>query len=132
MKKLNENELRVLFSVIVGKISEERWRNLEKEIKRGKEWKRLEKLDVELREMNERLIKLNGEWNDLVGVVSREWGVNVSRSGRRGELKGWFVNDLGFGGMGMNNGLWGDLVIMSMGDDDVDVFIEKMVKKWSK
>lgn len=131
MKKVNENELRVLFSVIVNKISEERFRSVEKDLKKDKDWKRMESLDVEMREWNLKLSKMNLEWSELSSRIVSKYGVNVMKGSRSGELKGWFVNEFG-NGMGINSGLWNDLVVMNLGEENVEKMIERMVKKWSK
>jgi seryl-tRNA synthetase len=123
MKKLSMNEMNVLSMEISKRINEKKYESIKGKLEKDVDFKKLEKLNKEVNELNKKLDEKRKLNNELVLKIRNKFNINsVYIDNNSNEIKVMFNN--------LN--VYNDLVLYSIGKElNVDELINKIVEKYS-
>ena len=123
MKKLSMNEMNVLSNEISKRVNEKKYESIKGKLEKDVDYKKLEKLNKELIELNKKLKEKNNLYNELVLKVRNKFNINNVYRDNNNEIKVVFGNNLN---------VYNDLVLYSIGKEiNVEELINKVVEKYS-
>ena len=126
MKKLSSNELNVLSNVIREKINESKGKKISSKLEKDVDFKKLEVINKELRDLSSKMSEKNNEFNELTSKLKVKYGKDedIYFNNVKGKIKVNFNN--------YNNGVYNDLVLLSIGKEvDIESIVNKLVEKYS-
>jgi hypothetical protein len=123
MKKLSMNEMNVLSMEISKRINEKKYESIKGKLEKDVDFKKLEKLNKEVNELNKKLDEKRKLNNELVLKVRNKFNIgSVYIDNNSNEIKVMFNN--------LN--VYNDLVLYSIGKDlNVEELINNIVNKYS-
>jgi hypothetical protein len=123
MKKLSVNEMNVISNEISKRVNEKKYESIKGKLEKDVDYKKLEKLNKELIELNKKLKEKNNLYNELVLKVRNKFNINNVYRDNNNEIKVMFGNNLN---------VYNDLVLYSIGKEiNVEELINKVVEKYS-
>lgn len=123
MKKLSVNEMNVISNEISKRVNEKKYESIKGKLEKDVDYKKLEKLNKELIELNKKLKEKNNLYNELVLKVRIKFNINNVYRDNNNEIKVVFGNNLN---------VYNDLVLYSIGKEiNVEELINKVVEKYS-
>lgn len=123
MKKLSMNEMNVLSIEISKRVNEKKYESIKGKLEKDSDYKKLEKLNKELIDLNKKLKEKNNLYNELVLKVRNKFNINNVYRDNNNEIKVVFGNNLN---------VYNDLVLYSIGKEiNVEELINKVVEKYS-
>jgi hypothetical protein len=123
MKKLSVNEMNVISNEISKRVNEKKYESIKGKLEKDVDYKKLEKLNKELIELNKKLKEKNNLYNELVLKVRNKFNINNVYRDNNNEIKVMFGNNLN---------VYNDLVLYSIGKEiNVEELINKIVEKYS-
>ena len=123
MKKLSMNEMNVLSIEISKRVNEKKYESIKGKLEKDSDYKKLEKLNKELIDLNKKLKEKNNLYNELVLKVRNKFNINNVYRDNNNEIKVMFGNNLN---------VYNDLVLYSIGKEiNVEELINKVVEKYS-
>jgi hypothetical protein len=123
MKKLSVNEMNVISNEISKRVNEKKYESIKGKLERDVDYKKLEKLNKELIDLNKKLKEKNNLYNELVLKVRNKFNINNVYRDNNNEIKVMFGNNLN---------VYNDLVLYSIGKEiNVEELINKVVEKYS-
>jgi type II secretory pathway component PulK len=123
MKKLSVNEMNVISNEISKRVNEKKYESIKGKLEKDVDYKKLEKLNKELIELNKKLKEKNNLYNELVLKVRNKFNINNVYRDNNNEIKVMF---------GDNINVYNDLVLYSIGKEiNVEELINKVVEKYS-
>ena len=123
MKKLSMNEMNVLSIEISKRVNEKKYEKIKGKLEKDVDYKKLEKLNKELIDLNKKLKEKNNLYNELVLKVRNKFNINNVYRDNNNEIKVVFGNNLN---------VYNDLVLYSIGKEiNVEELINKVVEKYS-
>lgn len=125
MAKLNRDQIQVLTETIQNKIGESKMKSLEKKVSGDNEFKKLEKLVEKRNQLNEQVNLIGNEINSLTQILRIKYSLNINYYGK-GVNFSFYDSDL-------YKKIHTEITLKTIGKDfDVEKFIDKMVKEYSK
>ena len=126
MKKLSMSEMNVLSNEISKKVNENKYESIKGKLEKDVDFKKLEKINKEINELNKKVNEKRNLNNELVNKVRNKYNImNVSIDSNN-EIKVMFNNN-GY------NSYYNDIVLYNIGKElNVDELINKLVDKYSK
>ena len=126
MKKLSMSEMNVLSNEISKKVNEIKYESIKGKLEKDVDFKKLEKINKEINELNKKVNEKRNLNNELVNKVRNKYNImNVSIDSNN-EIKVMFNNN-GY------NSYYNDIVLYNIGKElNVDELINKLVDKYSK
>jgi hypothetical protein len=122
MKKLSSNEMNVLSMEISKRINEKKYESIKGKLEKDVDFKKLEKVNKEVNELNKKLDEKRKLNNEIVNKVRSKFNINSVYIDNNNEVKVMFNN--------LN--VYNDLVLYSIGKElNVDELINKIVEKYS-
>jgi vacuolar-type H+-ATPase subunit I/STV1 len=122
MKKLSSNELSVLSNEISKRINEKKYESIKGKLEKDVDFKKLEKLNKEVNELNKKLNEKRSLNNEIVNKVRSKFNINSVYIDNNNEVKVMFNN--------LN--VYNDLVLYSIGKDlNIEELINNIVNKYS-
>jgi len=122
MKKLSSNEMSVLSMEISKKVNEKKYESIKGKLEKDVDFKKLEKLNKEIIELNKKKDEKSKIYNEIVNKVRSKYNINSVYIDNNNEIKCMFNN--------LN--IYNDLVLYSIGKEiNVDELINKIVEKYS-
>jgi seryl-tRNA synthetase len=123
MKKLSMNEMNVLSMEISKRINEKKYESIKGKLEKDVDFKKLEKLNKEVNELNKKLDEKRKLNNELVLKVRNKFNIgSVYIDNNSNEIKVMFNN--------LN--VYNDLVLYSIGKDlNIEELINNIVNKYS-
>ena len=123
MKKLSMNEMNVLSNEISKKVNEVKYEKIKGKMEKDVEFKKLEKLNNEVNDLNKKVKEKMNVYNELVNKVKSKYNISNVYSDNNNEIKCMF---------GMVN-VYNDIILYNIGKElNVDELINKLVEKYSK
>ena len=126
MKKLSMSEMSVLSNEIIKRINDVKYEKIKGKLEKDVDFKKLEKINKEINELNKKVNEKRNLNNELVNKVRNKYNImNVSIDSNN-EIKVMFNNN-GY------NSYYNDIVLYNIGKElNVDELINKLVDKYSK
>ena len=123
MKKLSMNEMNVLSMEISKRINEKKYESIKGKLEKDVDFKKLEKVNKEVNELNKKLDEKRKLNNELVNKVRNKFNIgSVYIDNNSNEIKVMFNN--------LN--VYNDLVLYSIGKElNVEELINNIVNKYS-
>jgi hypothetical protein len=122
MKKLSMNEMNVLSNEISKRINEKKYESIKGKLEKDVDFKKLEKLNKEVNELNKKLNEKRSLNNEIVNKVRSKFNINSVYIDNNNEVKVMFNN--------LN--VYNDLVLYSIGKDlNIEELINNIVNKYS-
>jgi hypothetical protein len=123
MKKLSMNEMNVLSMEISKRINEKKYESIKGKLEKDVDFKKLEKLNKEVNELNKKLDEKRKLNNEIVNKVRNKFNIgSVYIDNNSNEIKVMFNN--------LN--VYNDLVLYSIGKDlNIEELINNIVNKYS-
>jgi hypothetical protein len=122
MKKLSSNEMSVLSMEISKKVNEKKYESIKGKLEKDVDFKKLEKLNKEIVELNKKKDEKSKIYNEIVNKVRSKYNINSVYIDNNNEIRCMFNN--------LN--VYNDLVLYSIGKEiNVDELINKIVEKYS-
>jgi hypothetical protein len=122
MKKLSMNEMNVLSMEISKRINEKKYESIKGKLEKDVDFKKLEKLNKEVNELNKKLDEKRKLNNELVNKVRNKFNIGSVYIDNNNEVKVMFNN--------LN--VYNDLVLYSIGKDlNIEELINNIVNKYS-
>jgi len=122
MKQLSMNEMNVLSMEISKRINEKKYESIKGKLEKDVDFKKLEKLNKEVNELNKKLDEKRRLNNELVNKVRNKFNIGSVYIDNNNEVKVMFNN--------LN--VYNDLVLYSIGKDlNVEELINNIVNKYS-
>ena len=122
MKKLSMNEMNVLSNEISKRINEKKYESIKGKLEKDVDFKKLEKLNKEVNELNKKLDEKRKLNNELVNKVRNKFNIGSVYIDNNNEVKVMFNN--------LN--VYNDLVLYSIGKDlNIEELINNIVNKYS-
>lgn len=126
MKKLSRNEVNVLSNVIVNKINEKKYESIKSKLEKDIDYKKLDKLNKEINELNKKLREKNNLNNELVLKIRNKFNISNVYRDNNNEIKVMFNYNNNY------NNIYNDLILLSIDKSlDVESLINKVVEKYS-
>ena len=123
-KKLSKVEMNVISNEIVKKVNEKKYEKIKGKLEKDVDFKKLEKLNKEISELNKKVREKSNLYNELCLKVRNKFEIGNVYKSNEGEIKVMFNNN--------NLNVYNDLVLYSIGKDlDVESLINKIVEKYS-
>ena len=123
MKKLSMNEMNVLSNEISKKVNEVKYEKIKGKMENDVEFKKLEKLNNEVNDLNKKVKEKMNVYNELVNKVKSKYNISNVYRDNNNEIKCMF---------GMVN-VYNDIILYNIGKElNVDELINKLVDKYSK
>ena len=125
MKKLSREEMNVLSSEIVKRVNEVKYEKIKGKLEKDSDYKKLDKLNKEVFELNKKIKEKNNLYNELVLKVRNKFDIVNVYKDLNNEIKVMFNSN-------NNMNVYNDLVLYSINKDlDVESLINKIVEKYS-
>jgi hypothetical protein len=122
MKKLSMNEMNVLSMEISKRINEKKYESIKGKLEKDVDFKKLEKLNKEVNELNKKLDEKRKLNNEIVNKVRNKFNIGSVYIDNNNEVKVMFNN--------LN--VYNDLVLYSIGKElNVEELINNIVNKYS-
>jgi Mg2+ and Co2+ transporter CorA len=122
MKKLSSSEMSVLSIEIGKRVNEIKYEKIKGKLEKDVDYKKLEKLNKEIIELNKKKDEKSKIYNEIVNKVRSKYNINSVYRDNNDEIKCMFNN--------LN--IYNDLVLYSIGKEiNVDELINKIVEKYS-
>jgi hypothetical protein len=122
MKKLSMNEMNVLSMEISKRINEKKYESIKGKLEKDVDFKKLEKLNKEVSELNKKLDEKRKLNNEIVNKVRNKFNIGSVYIDNNNEVKVMFNN--------LN--VYNDLVLYSIGKDlNIEELINNIVNKYS-
>ena len=122
MKKLSMNEMNVLSMEISKRINEKKYESIKGKLEKDVDFKKLEKLNKEIIELNKKKDEKSKIYNEIVNKVRSKYNINSVYRDNNNEIKVMFNN--------LN--VYNDLVLYSIGKDlNIEELINNIVNKYS-
>jgi hypothetical protein len=122
MKKLSMNEMNVLSMEISKRINEKKYESIKGKLEKDVDFKKLEKVNKEVNELNKKLDEKRKLNNELVLKIRNKFNINSVYIDNNNEVKVMFNN--------LN--VYNDLVLYSIGKDlNIEELINNIVNKYS-
>jgi hypothetical protein len=122
MKKLSMNEMNVLSMEISKRINEKKYESIKGKLEKDVDFKKLEKLNKEVNELNKKLDEKRKLNNEIVNKVRNKFNIGSVYIDNNNEVKVMFNN--------LN--IYNDLVLYSIGKDlNIEELINNIVNKYS-
>jgi hypothetical protein len=122
MKKLSMNEMNVLSMEISKRINEKKYESIKGKLEKDVDFKKLEKLNKEVNELNKKLDEKRKLNNELVNKVRNKFNIGSVYIDNNNEIKVMFNN--------LN--IYNDIVLYNIGKDlNVEELINNIVNKYS-
>jgi hypothetical protein len=122
MKKLSMNEMNVLSMEISKRINEKKYESIKGKLEKDVDFKKLEKLNKEVSELNKKLDEKRKLNNEIVNKVRNKFNIGSVYIDNNNEVKVMFNN--------LN--VYNDLILYSIGKDlNVEELINNIVNKYS-
>jgi hypothetical protein len=123
MKKLSSSEMSVLSIEIGKRVNEIKYEKIKGKLEKDVDYKKLEKLNKEIIELNKKKDEKSKIYNEIVNKVRSKYNINSVYRDYNDEIKVMFNNNLN---------VYNDLVLYSIGKEiNVDELINKIVEKYS-
>lgn len=123
MKKLSNFEMNVISNEISKRVNEKKYEKIKGKLEKDSDFKKLEKLNKEINELNKKVKEKNNLYNELVLKVRNKFNISNVYRDSNNEIKVLFNNNLN---------VYNDLVLYSIGKDiNVEELINKVVEKYS-
>ena len=125
-KKLSSIEMNVISSEISKRVNEKKYESIKGKLEKDVDFKKLEKINKEINELNKKVNEKRNLNNELVNKVRNKYNImNVSIDSNN-EIKVMFNNN-GY------NSYYNDIVLYNIGKElNVEELINKLVDKYSK
>ena len=122
MKKLSSSEMSVLSIEIGKRVNEIKYEKIKGKLEKDVDYKKLEKLNKEIIELNKKKDEKSKIYNEIVNKVRSKYNINSVYRDNNDEIKCMFNN--------LN--IYNDLVLYSIGKEiNVEELINKVVEKYS-
>jgi len=122
MKKLSSSEMSVLSIEIGKRINEIKYEKIKGKLEKDVDYKKLEKLNKEIIELNKKKDEKSKIYNEIVNKVRSKYNINSVYRDNNDEIKVMFNN--------LN--IYNDIVLYNIGKElNVDELINKIVEKYS-
>ena len=122
MKKLSMNEMNVLSMEISKRINEKKYESIKGKLEKDVDFKKLEKVNKEVNELNKKLDEKRKLNNELVNKVRNKFNIGSVYIDNNNEVKVMFNN--------LN--IYNDIVLYNIGKDlNVEELINNIVNKYS-
>jgi hypothetical protein len=122
MKKLSSSEMSVLSIEIGKRINEIKYEKIKGKLEKDVDYKKLEKLNEEIIELNKKKDEKSKIYNEIVNKVRSKYNINSVYRDNNDEIKVMFNN--------LN--VYNDIVLYNIGKElNVDELINKIVEKYS-
>jgi len=122
MKKLSMNEMNVLSMEISKRINEKKYESIKGKLEKDVDFKKLEKLNKEVNELNKKLDEKRKLNNELVNKVRNKFNIGSVYIDNNNEVKVMFNN--------LN--IYNDIVLYNIGKDlNIEELINNIVNKYS-
>jgi hypothetical protein len=122
MKKLSSSEMSVLSIEIGKRINEIKYEKIKGKLEKDVDYKKLEKLNEEIIELNKKKDEKSKIYNEIVNKVRSKYNINSVYRDNNDEIKVMFNN--------LN--IYNDIVLYNIGKElNVDELINKIVEKYS-
>jgi hypothetical protein len=122
MKKLSMNEMNVLSMEISKRINEKKYESIKGKLEKDVDFKKLEKLNKEVNELNKKLDEKRKLNNEIVNKVRNKFNIGSVYIDNNNEVKVMFNN--------LN--VYNDLVLYNIGKDlNIEELINNIVNKYS-
>jgi len=123
MKKLSKVEMNVISNEIVKKVNEKKYEKIKGKLEKDVDFKKLEKLNKEISELNKKVREKSNLYNELCLKVRNKFEIGNVYKSNEGEIKVMFNNN--------NLNVYNDLVLYSIGKElNVEELINKIVEKY--
>ena len=125
MKKLSMSEMNVLSNEISKKVNEVKYEKIKGKLEKDVDFKKLEKLNKEMNELNKKVNEKRNLNNELVLKIRNKYNIMNVSIGNDNEIKVMFKNS--------NNYYYNDIILMNLSKElNIDELINKLVEKYSK
>jgi hypothetical protein len=122
MKKLSMNEMNVLSMEISKRINEKKYESIKGKLEKDVDFKKLEKLNKEVNELNKKLDEKRKLNNEIVNKVRNKFNIGSVYIDNNNEVKVMFNN--------LN--IYNDIVLYNIGKDlNIEELINNIVNKYS-
>ncbi len=123
MKKLSMSEMNVLSNEISKKVNEVKYEKIKVKMEKDVEFKKLEKLNNEVNDLNKKVKEKMNVYNEMVNKIKSKYNISNVYRDNNNEIKCMF---------GMVN-VYNDIILYNIGKElNVDELINKLVEKYSK
>jgi hypothetical protein len=124
MKKLSVNEMNVISNEISKRVNEKKYESIKGKLEKDSDYKKLEKLNKEINDLNNKVKEKNKLYSEIVLKVRNKFNINNVYKDNNNEIKVVFGNN--------NLNVYNDLVLYSIGKElNVEELINKIVEKYS-
>jgi len=125
MKKLSMNEMNVLSMEISKKVNEIKYEKIKGKLEKDVEFKKLEKINKEIYELNKKVNEKRSLNNDLVIKIRNKYNIGSVYIDNNNEVKVMFNNS-------NYNKINNEIILMNMSREfNIDEMINKLVEKLS-
>jgi hypothetical protein len=125
MKKLSMNEMNVVSSVIREKINEIKYEKIKGKLEKDVDYKKLEKLNKEIIELNKKIKEKNNLSNEINLKIRNKYDIGSVYIDNNNEVKVMFNNN-------NYNKINNEIILMNMSREfNIDEMINKLVEKLS-
>ena len=122
MKKLSSNEMSVLSMEISKKVNEIKYEKIKGKLEKDGDFKKLEKINKEIYELNKKVNEKRSLNNDLVIKIRNKYNIGSVYIDNNNEVKVMFSN---------SNNYYNDIVLMNLSRElNVDELMNKIVEKY--
>jgi hypothetical protein len=122
MKKLSMNEMSVLSIEIGKKVNEIKYEKIKGKLEKDVEFKKLEKINKEINELNKKINDKRNLNNELVFKIRNKYDIGSVYIDNNNEVKVMFSN---------SNNYYNDIVLMNLSRElNIDELINKIVEKY--
>ena len=123
MKKLSREEMNVISVEVSKRVNEKKYEKIKGKLEKDVDFKKLEKLNKEIFELNKKVKEKNSLYNELCLKVRNKFEISGVYKDNNNEIKVMFNNNLN---------VYNDLVLYSIGREiNVEELINKVVEKYS-
>ena len=122
MKKLSMSEMSVLSIEIGKKVNEIKYEKIKGKLEKDVEFKKLEKINKEINELNKKINDKRNLNNELVFKIRNKYDIGSVYIDNNNEVKVMFSN---------SNNYYNDIVLMNLSRElNIDELINKIVEKY--
>lgn len=123
MKKLSSVEISVISNEITKKVNEKKYEKIKDKLEKDSDYKKLEKLNEEIFELNKKVSEKNNLYNELCLKVKNKFKIISGVYKENNEIKVTFYGNLT---------IYNDIVLCNIGKElNVEELINKVVEKYS-
>jgi vacuolar-type H+-ATPase subunit I/STV1 len=124
MKKLSSNELNVLSNEISKRVNEKKYESIKGKLEKDVDFKKLEKLNKEVNDLNKKLNEKRSLNNELVLKIRSKYDIMNVNIDNNNEVKVMFNNS-------NYSNYYNDIILYNIGKElNVDELINKLVDKY--